>query len=154
MPVNEIMTNAQKKMHDTVEHTRKELATIRTGRASLSILDNVVVDYYGTPTPLQQVATLTVPDPTLIVAQPWDVSLIPKIEKGILSAGPLSKNHICRIGIERFKKFFNEFRRLLQICRHHRNIFSLRIFHTGTDGGKRSQVLTVCDDLCGERQGG
>ncbi len=103
MPVNEIMNNAQKKMNDTVEHTRKELATIRTGRASLSILDNVMVDYYETPTPLQQVSTLSVPDPTLIVAQPWDVSLIPKIEKAILSAGldlnPSNDGKVVRIPI-------------------------------------------------------
>ena len=103
MPVNEIMNNAQRKMNDTVEHTRKELSTIRTGRASLSILDSVMVDYYDTPTPLQQVSTLTVPDSTLIVAQPWDVSLISKIEKAILSAGldlnPSNDGKVVRIPI-------------------------------------------------------
>src|SRR2546426_10417509 len=86
MPVNTILAASQKKMHDTVEHTRRELAAIRTGRASLSILDGITVEYYGTPTPLNQVSTLTVPDPTLIVAQPWDVTLIPKIEKSIRSS--------------------------------------------------------------------
>src|SRR2546425_10138813 len=83
MKVNEIIQSAQKRMNETVEHTRRELAAIRTGRASLSILDGLTVEYYGTPTPLNQVAALTVPDPTLIVAQPWDVTLIPKIEKSI-----------------------------------------------------------------------
>lgn len=103
MTVNEIMKHAQKKMHDTIEHTRRELSVIRTGRASSSILDNVVVDYYGTPTPLQQISTLTVPESTLIVAQPWDVSLIPKIEKAILSAGldlnPSNDGKVVRIPI-------------------------------------------------------
>src|SRR3989442_4683125 len=73
MKVNEIIQHAQQKMNETVEHTRKELAALRTGRASLAMLDGIAVEYYGTPTPLNQVATLTIPDPTLIVAQPWDV---------------------------------------------------------------------------------
>ncbi len=103
MPVDEILRNARKKMNDTVEHTRKELAAIRTGRASLSILEGVTVEYFGNATPLQQVATLTIPDPSLIVAQPWDVSLIPKIEKAILAAGldlnPSNDGKVVRIPI-------------------------------------------------------
>ena len=103
MPQNEILEKTRKKMHDTVEHTRKELATIRTGGASLSIVEGVVVDYYGTPTPIQQVCTLTVPDATLIVAQPWDVSLIGAIEKGILKAdlglNPANDGKVIRIPI-------------------------------------------------------
>ncbi len=103
MKVNEIVQNAQKKMNETVEHTRRELAAIRTGRASLSILDGITVEYYGTPTPLNQVSTLTVPDPTLIVAQPWDVTLIPKIEKSIrasdLGLNPSNDGKVVRIPI-------------------------------------------------------
>ena len=103
MKVNEIVQNAQKKMNETVEHTRRELAAIRTGRASLSILDGITVEYYGTPTPLNQVSTLTVPDPTLIVAQPWDVTLIPKIEKSIRSSdlglNPSNDGKVVRIPI-------------------------------------------------------
>src|SRR5215813_5504287 len=68
MTVNEILQRAQTKMNETVEHTRKELTALRTGRASLAIMDGIAVEYYGTPTPLNQVATLTIPDPTLIVA--------------------------------------------------------------------------------------
>jgi len=103
MKVNEIVQNAQKKMNETVEHTRRELAAIRTGRASLSILDGIAVEYYGTPTPLNQISTLTVPDPTLIVAQPWDVTLIPKIEKSIRSSdlglNPSNDGKVVRIPI-------------------------------------------------------
>ncbi len=103
MPVNTILTASQKKMHDTVEHTRKELAAIRTGRASLAILEGITVEYYGTETPLQQVSTLTIPDPTLIVAQPWDVTLIPKIEKAIrasdLGLNPTNDGKVLRIPI-------------------------------------------------------
>jgi ribosome recycling factor len=80
----ELLTETEKGMKERVEHLRHTLATIRTGRASLAILDGVTVDYFGTPTPLNQVATLTVPEATLIVAQPWDATLIPVIEKAIL----------------------------------------------------------------------
>jgi ribosome recycling factor len=103
MPLDTILNQAQKKMHDTVEHTRRELATIRTGRASLAILEGVSVEYYGTPTPLQQVCSLTIPEPTLIVAQPWDISLIGKIEKAILSSNlglnPSNDGKVVRIPI-------------------------------------------------------
>jgi ribosome recycling factor len=103
MPTNETHEKARKKMHDTVEHTRRELVAIRTGRASLAILEGINVDYYGTPTPIQQVCTLTIPDATLIVAQPWDVSLIGNIERAILKAdlglNPANDGKVVRIPI-------------------------------------------------------
>src|SRR6266705_2137189 len=103
MKVNEIIQRAQGKMNETVEHTRKELATLRTGRASLAMLDGIAVEYYGTPTPLNQVATLTIPDPTLIVAQPWDATLIAKIEKAVRSSrldlNPTNDGKVVRIPI-------------------------------------------------------
>ena len=103
MNLNEIVQRAQQKMNETAEHTRRELSVLRTGRASLAILDGVAVEYYGTPTPLNQVATLTIPDPTLIVAQPWDVSLIPKIEKAIRSSelglNPANDGKVVRVPI-------------------------------------------------------
>ena len=103
MNLNEIAQRAQHKMNESVEHTRRDLSTLRTGRASLAILDGVAVEYYGTPTPLNQVATLSIPDPTLIVAQPWDISLIPKIEKAIRSAelglNPANDGKVVRVPI-------------------------------------------------------
>jgi len=103
MPANAIIENARKKMHDTVEHTRKDLTAVRTGRASLSMLEGVTVEYYGTPTPLQQVCGLTIPEPAMIVAQPWDVSLIGAIEKSIrastLGLNPSNDGKVVRIPI-------------------------------------------------------
>jgi ribosome recycling factor len=103
MPHTAILTSTQKKMDETFEHTRRELAAIRTGRASPAILDGLTIEYYGTQTPLNQVAGLTVPDPTLIVAQPWDVSLIPKIEKAIRAANlglnPANDGKVVRIPV-------------------------------------------------------
>ena len=79
------------------------MATIRTGRASISLLDNIRVDYYGTPTPLNQIGNLHVPEPTLITVQPWDVSQIGAIEKSIrasdLGLNPANDGKIVRIPI-------------------------------------------------------
>jgi ribosome recycling factor len=99
----EILSSTEKEMQERVEYARKALATVRTGRASLSILDHVMVDYYGTQTPLNQVANLTVPEATLITAQPWDATSIPAIEKAIqiadLGLNPQNDGKLIRIPI-------------------------------------------------------
>ena len=101
--IKEIVSQARHRMAKTVEDLRRELATIRTGRASLHLLDHVTVDYYGTSTPLNQLATLHVPEPSLITVQPWDVSQIGSIEKAILASdlglNPSSDGKIVRIPI-------------------------------------------------------
>jgi ribosome recycling factor len=90
-------------MKHAVDHFHQELKTLRTGRASLSILDGVRVDYYGTPTPLNQVAGLSVADAAMIVAQPYDPSQIGAIERGILQSGlglnPSNDGRIVRIPV-------------------------------------------------------
>jgi ribosome recycling factor len=90
-------------MEKAVDDLRKECATIRTGRASISILDNVQVDYYGVPTPINQAAQLSTPDPTLITVQPYDVSLVGPIEKAIrasdLGLNPSNDGRVIRIPI-------------------------------------------------------
>jgi ribosome recycling factor len=75
------------RMDASLEHLKRELATLRTGRASLALLDGIKVDYYGTPTPLKQVANLSVPDPRLITIQPWEPTLTKEIEKAIQASG-------------------------------------------------------------------
>ena len=103
MEEKEILREAEKKMDATVADTRHRLATVRTGRASLAVFDGVVVDYYGTPTPLNQVANLSVPDATLIVAQPFDPSTIGAIEKAIqasnLGVNPSNDGKLIRIPV-------------------------------------------------------
>ena len=74
------------KMETTLGVLKRELAGIRTGRASAAILDSLKVDYYGTPTPINQVATVAAPESRLITIQPWDVSMIPVVEKAIQSS--------------------------------------------------------------------
>lgn len=91
------------KMARSIESFRKELGKIRTGRASFSLVDGIKVDYYGTPTPLQQVGTLSVPESRLITVTPWDAKLIGSIEKAIQSSGlglnPVNDGKIVRIPI-------------------------------------------------------
>ncbi len=91
------------RMEKAVDDLRRELSGVRSGRASLSLLDHITVEYYGTPTPLNQVATLSVPEPTLITAQPWDMSLLSAIEKAIRSSdlglNPSNDGKLIRIPI-------------------------------------------------------
>lgn len=84
--VKETLREMEKKMKTSSEHFRKELSKLRTGRANLSLFEDIKVDYYGTQTPVNQVATLGVPDPTLITIQPWDPSFLESIEKAIRGA--------------------------------------------------------------------
>jgi len=90
-------------MEKCVEDMQRDLATIRTGRASLSLLDHIQANYYGTPTPINQMASLSTPDPTLIVIQPWDPSTIPNIEKAIQASDigltPANDGKVIRLPI-------------------------------------------------------
>jgi ribosome recycling factor len=103
MPLKPMVADAKARMRSTVDTVLRELGTMRTGRASVAMLDTIRVDYYGTPTPLNQVGNLSVPDPTLITLQPWDPSLLPAIEKAIrtsdLDLNPQNDGKIIRIPI-------------------------------------------------------
>lgn len=81
-----ILSEMEEKMKVSVEVTRRELAAIRTGRASTVLLEGIEVDYYGTLTPLHQVSNIMVPEPSLIIVQPWDKSTLGEIEKAILKS--------------------------------------------------------------------
>jgi len=101
--VKEIEANAKQRMEKAVGDLQHAMATIRTGRASVNLLDNVRVDYYGTPTPVNQLANLHVPEPGLITIQPWDVTQIGPIEKAIraadLGVNPSNDGKLIRIPI-------------------------------------------------------
>jgi ribosome recycling factor len=124
--VKDVETNLKSRMEKALSDLQHEMAGIRTGRASLSILDHIRVDYYGTPSPLNQVATLHVPEPNLITIQPWDVSQIGPIEKAIrvsdLGLNPANDGKIIRLPIpplteERRKELV---KRLHGVAEHHR----------------------------------
>jgi ribosome recycling factor len=84
--MNELKKKAMERMNTAIESLKKDFGTIRTGRASLSLIDGIRVDYYGAPTALAQVATLGIPESRQITIQPWDPKLIPDIEKAILKS--------------------------------------------------------------------
>ena len=101
--MNEVMKDVERRMVGAVEAFRSELTKLRTGRASLSLVDSVQVDYYGTPTPLNQVANLTVPDPTTISIAPWEPKMVAEIERAILKANlgltPNNDGKVVRLNI-------------------------------------------------------
>jgi len=84
--VEDTLKKVTQNMDGSIAHLQRELAGLRTGRASLSLLDRINVDYYGTATPLKQMANLAMPDSRMITIQPWDVSVIKEIEKAILNS--------------------------------------------------------------------
>ena len=101
--IDDIYQDTKESMSKSIEALERELQRVRTGRASLSILDGIKVDYYGTLTPLNQMATLAVPESRLITIQPWDVSVIKDIEKALLKSDlgltPANDGKILRISI-------------------------------------------------------
>jgi len=121
--LEDLNVEAERRMAKTVEDLRHELASIRTGRASVSILDPVRVDYYGSPLPLNQVANLSTPEPSLIMVQPWDVSQIGAIEKAIMRSNlgltPANNGTVIRLPIpplteERRKDLVKQLHRIVE----------------------------------------
>jgi ribosome recycling factor len=103
MSEKDVIKEARPRMEGAVEDLRKKLATIRTGRAVISILDTVTVDYYGTPTPLNQMASVHAPEPQMLTVQPWDQTQLGAIEKAIRAAdlglNPSNDGKLVRVPI-------------------------------------------------------
>jgi len=101
--LKEVMHEGKDKMQKTVEALQREFGGIRTGRASPMLVDGLKVDYYGTPTPLKQIAGISTPDAKLIVIQPWDISALKEIEKAILKSDigitPVNDGRLIKLGI-------------------------------------------------------
>jgi len=103
MPAKEILSESESKMKKAVEVLHDELKTVRTGRASTGLVENIKVDYYGTPTPLKQLATLATPQVDMVVIKPFDPSSTKEIEKAIknsdLSIAPIVDGKLIRLSI-------------------------------------------------------
>ena len=101
--IQDVIRDVQHRMHGAIEALHREFKTLRTGRANAAMLDGITVDYYGTPTPISQVASLKVPESSLIVAEPWDKSMVSAVEKAIrtsdLGLNPSSDGKVVRIPI-------------------------------------------------------
>lgn len=98
-----VLTDAKVNMEKALEVLQRSFGRVRTGRASLTLVDGIRVEYYGTPTPLNQVASLSIPEPRLITIQPWDRGVIPAIEKAVLQSemdlNPTNDGAVIRIPI-------------------------------------------------------
>jgi len=103
MGINAVINETKPKMAAVIDDLHKKLAAVRTGRATTSILDSIVVDYYGTPTPLNQMASISIPEPQMLTVQPWDQSQIDSIERAIntanLGINPSNDGKIIRLPI-------------------------------------------------------
>lgn len=119
----EAMAQARTRMEKAVEDFRKELASVRTGRANVTLLDHVRVDYHGTPMPVNQLGTLSVPEATMIVISPWDPSAVPLIDKAIrtsdLGLNPTNDGKVVRVPIpplteDRRKEFVKHLHKVLE----------------------------------------
>ncbi|NWG13720.1 MAG: ribosome recycling factor [Acidobacteria bacterium] len=101
--IRRTIDSAKKRMEKCIDDMQQNLASIRTGRASISLLDHIQANYYGTPTPLNQMASLSTPDSSMILIQPWDPSTIPAIEKSILASDlgltPTNDGKVIRLPI-------------------------------------------------------
>lgn len=118
--ISELLSEARKKMEQATDHVASEFTTVRTGRANPQILHRVQVDYYGTPTNLQQIASFSVPEPRLLVVQPYDRSSITAIEKAIkasdLGINPSNDGNVIRLA---FPALTEERRReLIKMVKH------------------------------------
>ena len=118
--IKDLLGEAEAKMAQAVEHTAGEFGTVRTGRANPGLLHRITVDYYGTPTPLQQIAGFAVPDARLLVVQPYDKSSLQDIERAILEAdlglNPSNDGNIIRLA---FPALTEERRiELIRVVRH------------------------------------
>ena len=123
----EAMAAARARMEKAVDDFRKDISTIRTGRANAALLDHVRVDYHGTPMPVNQLGTMTVPDPSMIVIAPWDPSAVSLIDKAIrtsdLGLNPTNDGKVVRVPIpalteERRKDLVKQLHKVLE---NHRN---------------------------------
>ena len=119
----EAIAAARTRMEKAVDDFRKELATVRTGRANAAILESIRVDFYGTPTPVNQLGTVTVPEPTMLVISPWDPSVVGAIDKAIrasdLGLNPTNDGKVVRIPIpspteERRKELVKHIHKVLE----------------------------------------
>ena len=101
--IKDVISDVQHRMHGALEALHREFKSLRTGRANAAMLDGITVDYYGTPTPIAQVASLKIPEPSLIVAEPWDKSMVAVIEKAIrtsdLGFNPASDGKMIRVPV-------------------------------------------------------
>ena len=142
MSASTVTNETKPKMEAVVEDFKRKLANVRTGRATVGLLDSVMVDYYGTPTPLNQMASVAVPEPQLLTVQPWDISQVGAVEKALIAANlgmnPSNDGKIIRLPVpalneERRKQLAKQ---VHEIAEEHR-IAVRNIRHSANDALKK-----------------
>lgn len=157
MSVENVINETKPKMEGVIEDFKRKLSNVRTGRATVGLLDTVVVDYYGTPTPLNQMASVAVPEPQLITVQPWDMSQLAAVEKGIIAANlgmnPSNDGKIIRLPVpalneERRKQLAKQ---VHEIAEEHRIAIRNVRHHSNDNLKKLLKDKAISEDL--ERDG-
>jgi ribosome recycling factor len=142
MSAEDVIKEVKPRMEAVIEDFKRKLSNVRTGRATVGLLDGVMVDYYGTPTPLNQMASIAVPEPQMLTVQPWDMSQVGAIEKAILAANlgfnPSNDGKVVRLPIPALNE---ERRRQLakqvhEIAEEHR-VAIRNVRHSSNDSLKR-----------------
>jgi ribosome recycling factor len=157
MSVSDVTNETKPKMEAVIEDFKRKLANVRTGRATVGLLDVVSVDYYGTPTPLAQMASVAVPEPQMLTVQPWDTTQLGAIEKAIIAANlgltPSNDGKVIRLTVpalneERRRQFAKQ---IHEIAEEHR-IAVRNVRHASNDALKKMlKEKTVSED---EERGG
>lgn len=152
MSVDAILKETKPKMELVIEDLKRKLSNVRTGRATVGLLDGVVVDYYGSPTPLAQMASIAVPEPQMLTVQPWDISQISSVERAIIAANlglnPSNDGKMIRLPIpalneERRKQLAKQ---VHEIAEEHK-VAVRNIRHQSNDGLKKMlKDKTISED--------
>ena len=141
--ISGILSDTRTKMDKALDALKKELAGLRTGRASISVLDHVLVDSYGSQMPIRQLATLSVPEPRLIVIQPWDASQINSIEKAIMTSDlgltPSNDGKVIRLNLPQLTE--ERRKELVKVARKYGEECKVSIRNTRRDANEAARKL-------------
>jgi ribosome recycling factor len=147
--INDVIRDVQHRMHGAIEALHREFKSLRTGRANVAMLDGITIDYYGTPSPISQVATLKVPEPSLIVAEPWDKSMVSAVEKAIrtsdLGLNPSSDGKVVRIPIPQLTE--DRRKELVKLAHHVAEEARTAIRQVRRDGNDRLKKMLKSHEI-------
>jgi ribosome recycling factor len=156
MTVKDILKDTETKMKKALESVNREFLEVRTGRAHPGLIEGLHIDYYGTPTLLKQIASISVPDPKTVVIQPWDVSAIPEIEKAInnskLGVTPVTDGKLVRLTIPQLsKERRQELIKMVKDMAEHGRVSLRTIRREANERIKKSQSDAVISEDAGFR---
>ncbi len=147
--VKELLKDTESHMQKAIEAAKREFQAVRTGRANTNLLDRVMVDYYGNPTPVNQVASITVPEPRMLVIQPWDKSILSQIEKAIqksdLGLNPINDGSVLRLPLPQLTE--ERRKELVKLVKKEAEEQKIVIRNLRRDGNDKLKTLQKNGDL-------